>query len=315
MRDFFDIIIRRKKTKEEGKKLDISSMRYFIAAAEHLNFTKAAQFCYITQTAMSVAIAKMEKEVGATLFNRSNKKIELTEAGKLFYEQVTKIVRSYDEAICRVQDIDQRSVKQLTILFPHIAEANLFEPIINRFLEKYPEIKINVSIKDPTRFQSYISKNSNTLAICWESGSLSPEETDCIVITSYLENIFMGKRHPLANHEKITAEEINKETFAWLSPKDYPEEYDKMRKSWQTVGIAPEKIVFHNTEGELFGAILYQHEITSMPSFYAKIVPDRFVSMPINTDNPILTPILGYYKKNHMTSVIKSFLEEAQSLL
>ena len=84
------------------------------------------------------------------------------------------------------------------------------------------------------------------------------KQEDCIVITSYLENIFMGKRHPLANHEKITAEEINKETFAWLSPKDYPEEYDKMRKSWQTVGIAPEKIVFHNKEGELFGAILYQ---------------------------------------------------------
>ena len=66
---------------EEGNSMDINSMRYFIAAAEHLNFTKAAHACYITQTAMSAAIAKMEKELGATLFHRSNKKVELTEAG------------------------------------------------------------------------------------------------------------------------------------------------------------------------------------------------------------------------------------------
>ncbi|MDR2771118.1 MAG: LysR family transcriptional regulator, partial [Clostridiales Family XIII bacterium] len=51
--------------------MDIKGLQYFIAAAERLNFTTAAKECYITQTAMSLHISKMEDELGFKLFNRN----------------------------------------------------------------------------------------------------------------------------------------------------------------------------------------------------------------------------------------------------
>ena len=62
--------------------MDIRGLRYFISAAECLNFTQAAKECFITQTAMSQHIANMEKELGFQLFRRNNRRVELTAAGR-----------------------------------------------------------------------------------------------------------------------------------------------------------------------------------------------------------------------------------------
>ena len=67
--------------------MDIRGIKYFISAAECLNFTRAARECFITQTAMSQHIANMEKELGFQLFRRNNRNVELTPAGRDFYEQ------------------------------------------------------------------------------------------------------------------------------------------------------------------------------------------------------------------------------------
>lgn len=68
--------------------MDIRGLKYFISAAECLNFTRAAKECFITQTAMSQHIANMEKELGFQLFRRNNRNVELTTAGRDFYEQM-----------------------------------------------------------------------------------------------------------------------------------------------------------------------------------------------------------------------------------
>ena len=73
--------------------MDIRGLQYFISAAECLNFTRAARECYITQTAMSLHIAKMEKELGFQLFSRKNHVVKLTPAGKDFYVRAQRIVR------------------------------------------------------------------------------------------------------------------------------------------------------------------------------------------------------------------------------
>ena len=79
--------------------MDIRGIKYFISAAECLNFTRAARECFITQTAMSQHIANMEKELGFQLFLRNNRNVELTPAGRDFYEQMKLVVHGYDNAV------------------------------------------------------------------------------------------------------------------------------------------------------------------------------------------------------------------------
>ena len=68
--------------------MTIKQIHYFIAVAETKSFTNAARNYFIAQTAMSQQISALEKELGFLLFHRSNRSVELTQAGQTLYEQL-----------------------------------------------------------------------------------------------------------------------------------------------------------------------------------------------------------------------------------
>ena len=72
--------------------MNFKSIRYFITMAHCLSFTQAANKHHITQTAMSRYIASLEEQVGVRLFERSSRKVALTEAGRVFAEGMEKML-------------------------------------------------------------------------------------------------------------------------------------------------------------------------------------------------------------------------------
>lgn len=72
--------------------MQIRQLEYFVAVAEQLNFTKAAKQFYISQTAVTLQIKALEEELGVVLFYRTNRKVELTPAGKTFLDEDRKSV-------------------------------------------------------------------------------------------------------------------------------------------------------------------------------------------------------------------------------
>ena len=79
--------------------MNTQQLYYFVTAAETLNFSKAAEKCYISQTAMSLQIKSLEQLVGVPLFNRDQHHVELTAAGKIYLEEAREILRRSDEAV------------------------------------------------------------------------------------------------------------------------------------------------------------------------------------------------------------------------
>ena len=71
--------------------LDRYLLRYFLAVVDHGNFSRAASQCNVSQPTLSVGVAKLEREVGAPLFVRSNQRVELTEAGARFLPHARRI--------------------------------------------------------------------------------------------------------------------------------------------------------------------------------------------------------------------------------
>lgn len=67
--------------------MELRQLEYFIAVAAELNFSRAAQQIHVVQSALSAAVAKLEKELGVALFDRSKRQIVLTAAGEVFLDQ------------------------------------------------------------------------------------------------------------------------------------------------------------------------------------------------------------------------------------
>ncbi|MGH6951935.1 MAG: LysR family transcriptional regulator, partial [Vitreimonas sp.] len=87
--------------------MDRYQLRYFLAVAETGNFSKAAAKVNVTQPTLSVGIAKLEGEVGARLFERTTRRVSLTQAGSRFLAHARRITQEYEAALREVSETPQ----------------------------------------------------------------------------------------------------------------------------------------------------------------------------------------------------------------
>src|SRR5579871_5945113 len=84
--------------------MELQQLRYFVAAAELGNFSRAAERCLVSQPSLSQQIGKLERELGKPLFDRLGRVVRLTDAGRALYEQAVVILASVEEAKRQVAD-------------------------------------------------------------------------------------------------------------------------------------------------------------------------------------------------------------------
>ena len=124
--------------------MTITQLYYVIAVAEHQNFTKAAERCFVTQPTLSMQIQKLENQLDILIFDRSKKPIELTEIGKKIVVQARNIVNEAG----RINDIvDQQKgfiggVFKLGII-PTVMPT-LLPMFLKTFIKKYPKVKLKI---------------------------------------------------------------------------------------------------------------------------------------------------------------------------
>jgi len=83
--------------------MELRHLRYFVAVAEHLSFTRAAARVHVTQSTLSHQIRQLEEEVGQPLFDRIGKKVVTTEAGELFLGFAIRALKEVDQGIAMLK--------------------------------------------------------------------------------------------------------------------------------------------------------------------------------------------------------------------
>ena len=124
--------------------MDIRDVQYFLALAEIKNFTKTAESFYITQSALSQKIGRLEKEVGMTLFYRSNRAVSLTSAGKVFELRAREVMDAWIRFHQAIEEYKSLRFTDLNIgIFMQAAFSEISMWITN-FIISNPDYNINV---------------------------------------------------------------------------------------------------------------------------------------------------------------------------
>jgi LysR family transcriptional regulator, hydrogen peroxide-inducible genes activator len=122
--------------------MDFNQVRYFLALANTLNFTKAAEQCYVTQPALTQAIKRLETELGGELLRRDGRDTELTELGKSLrthFEQIDRtrhMVRTTAKAVME-GEIAELNIGIMCTIGPHIIAG-----LLDTFLMNHPKVSI-----------------------------------------------------------------------------------------------------------------------------------------------------------------------------
>lgn len=124
--------------------MEFRQLEYFAAVCEELHFTKAADKVGISQPNLSLSIKALEEEIGTPLFDRIGKRIELTNAGAVLQKHARAMLQGRENARREIKDLSNRNGGELSIgALPSELDYRL-TPLVIRFFQQYPQIKLKV---------------------------------------------------------------------------------------------------------------------------------------------------------------------------
>ncbi len=192
--------------------MDIKHLDTFLAAAEELNFTKAARRLHLSQPPLSMRIRELEDELRVTLFRRSTRKVALTPAGQVFYEKVREIRIAIDAAVEACRDVERGVSGQLRIAYTAMGSDVVLPRLIRAFRTMCPEIDL--------KLQGPLSNGSLELALLNEDTDVAlcflPMEAPTLatrVLTTRQLAVVLPDRHSLAALKRVPVARLGGEPF------------------------------------------------------------------------------------------------------
>lgn len=124
--------------------MELRQLRYFLAVAEHLNFTRAAEAVHVSQPSLSVQIRALEDEVGAPLFDRLGRRVVLTEAGQILREHAARVVRDLETGVQAIRELNGAERGRLMVGALSTVNSYLIPPLVSQFRRRFPKVSLSI---------------------------------------------------------------------------------------------------------------------------------------------------------------------------
>jgi len=286
--------------------MELRHLRYFVAVAEELNFTKAAQRMCTVQPSLSQQIKDLEQEVGVQLLVRSNRKVELTEEGKAFLKEALLSLEHAEKAIQDARKVANISKDQLHIGFVPVAEMKIFPYIMPNIRAHFPDLKIHFhSLTDADQFRA-LKKGDIDIAFTRYVDESS--ELEFVQIFNEPLALIVPKGSAAAAQRHVSIKSFNQQDFIisdeGASPQLYKIIQDFFKQSKLNVNV-----VQHSTN------ILLNVNLVGMgvgwslvPAYVIPLLGDKIVVK--NTIEPLPTiGLYASYRKEQRSEAIELILK------
>jgi DNA-binding transcriptional LysR family regulator len=216
-------------------------MRYFVMVAEELHFGRAAERLGIAQPPLSQQIKALELDLGAPLFFRTKRHVELTPAGVAFREEAQKTLDQAERARHVAKRAARGELGQLVVGFVSSAVYGHFPAIFHRMRSRYPDISL--VLHDLSSEEQVEAMRARRLDL----GVIRPpvtgtESLALRVIWSEPFVIALPQTHRLAKQKRIALESLSEESFLQVPRRLGPGFYDEMMRVCAQAGFAPKVV-------------------------------------------------------------------------
>ena len=185
----------------------IRQIKYFQAVVRYQSFTKAAEECFISQSAISQQIQALEKELGVKLLQREGRKFSLTPVGEYFYKKSLVLINDFERLCSETTRIAKGVEYELTIGYLKHFPGFFLQETIQEFNSKYPEVSINLLGGTHEELYEFLRKGKVDIVI----NDLRRKPSAQYVNYFLAEAKFYAElplNNPLAQLEFLTAEDL-----------------------------------------------------------------------------------------------------------
>lgn len=217
--------------------MDIRQLKYFIAVAEELNFTRAAERVGIAQPPLSQQIIGLEYELRAELFHRSKRKVELTEAGHILLPHAQRILNATKEAAEAVQAAMAGKRGSIRMGAIYSSMFVLLPALLRRFHTDYPSV--TVQVEEMTITQQFAALNEGLIDVGLMRGATEIDDYSSRALVEEEFIVALPTGHPLAKHSTIRLAQLADYPFLDMSRRSNQNYYELVHGILATARVQP----------------------------------------------------------------------------
>jgi DNA-binding transcriptional LysR family regulator len=232
--------------------LDTRLLRAFVAVAEELNFTRAAERLHLAQQALSAQIRQLEGRLGTKLFERTTRKVGLTDAGELLLPHAVAVLAELDAGIGSLQAASRAQRATLRVGLSGTASVPAVSETMRLFAERHPGVELqatNYGLDHPSA-----GLKEGAVDVAFVRPPFLDEGLSMVTVLTEERFAVLREDHPLASREAVRPEDVVGEPWIWVEGGD-----PKARAFWSLAefrGDAPlQRGTRINSFEEAFGAV------------------------------------------------------------
>jgi DNA-binding transcriptional LysR family regulator len=291
--------------------MELRHLRYFVAVAEELHFTRAAERLGIKQPPLSLQIRQLERELGASLFHRLTRGVELTESGALLLDEARGILDQVERIKAGVQS---RARGETGCIHLGFAGATCFQPlvpgIIRAHRERYPGVLVSPKQRDtPLLVAGLRSGEIDVAFIRPPLGGGEGLEVEPLVEEPMV--IVLPESYPRADDRSMPLEALAEETFILFPRAVAPDLHDAIIASCQRAGFSCK---LGQDAPQISTTVLMVAAglgVSIVPQSIAQIRLAGVAYIPIEGDAP-RAPISLAYRRDDRSTTVRNFVASAR---
>jgi DNA-binding transcriptional LysR family regulator len=256
--------------------MELRHLRYFVAVAEEMSFTRAAARLHMAQPALSVQIRQLERELGVSLFDRSRRTIMLTEGGNVMLTEARRLLGMLDNAVELVRRTGSGAVGRIAIGFVPSASNAALPPLLRRFSQTHPDVAMHLREMAPGDLVRRL--HAGDLDVCFLYLPFTDPSLQQAVITREAFVVALPADHRLAGRDAVDVRDLAGEPFVIPAQHGMPGLNAQVLDICREAGFAPRAV--HDDVWlvqTMIGLVAAGAGVALVPSSARALVPDGVI--------------------------------------
>lgn len=290
--------------------MDIQQLRYFVAVARHKNFTKASKVLHVSQPSISKKLKQLEEELDATLLDRSERKIELTDVGRVVHAHALQLLQVVEDIYQSADTVAHTARGSIQLGVMPTIGVLLFPKVLANFRKAHPQIELFMIESAGKQLEKQVADGEIDLGV-----TVLPVQQDNLAYLPLLNEelvVVSHHQHWLKEEYSIPLVKLAKEEFVFFT-----EEYilhDVVMKHCLQQGFEPE-IVYESALWDIvLEMVAAEFGISIVPKSVAERMGDRISITFLSSPQVDWELALTYHKHKHLSYAVKAFIKYMEDL-
>ena len=293
--------------------MELRHLRYFIAVAEELHFTKAAERLHIAQPPLSQQIQQLEAELKVKLFHRQTKRqVQLTEAGKVFLQEAYQLLVQLETAVALTQRIGRGQTGRLRIGFTSLVIYDLLPLILPEFHAQFQEVEL--VLRELTTSQQEQALRDSLIDVGFAHPPLEDDTLSYKCIHKQTLVVALPSTHSLAQPEQISVRSLLNEPLIVFPRYLAPGLYDRIMSLFEQENCQPNITQLAIQMQTIIALVSARMGVAITPSSLQNLQRPGVTYRPIVEQVPVIETAV-IWQPESLTPILENFLQLTQKLI